>query len=77
MEESKAHLSCNEQQHLISGMEMECLDFAQLVFGLNLDQYFLTVLFSLCFGRAKYFLYYFMFKYVICFFEFDVTGDYS
>lgn len=45
MEESKAHLSCNEQQHLLSGMETECLDFAQLAFGLNLDQYFLIVLF--------------------------------
>ena len=39
---------------LTSDMEMQSLEFAQLVFGLALVQYFLSMLPSLCFGMVMY-----------------------
>jgi hypothetical protein len=46
--------------------EMQSLESAQLVFGLALVQYFLTVLSSLCFGMVQYTLCHDMWKYMIC-----------
>lgn len=54
MEESKAHLSGNVQQYLVSDMEMPSLHLAPLVFHLSLAQYFLTLLHFLCFGIVMY-----------------------
>ena len=60
-----------------SKMEVQSLEFAQLVFGLALVQYFLTMLPSLCFGVVTYILGHFMLEVCDLLFYFDFTGEQS
>ena len=62
---------------LTSDMELQSLEFAQLVFGLVLVQYFLTVFPSLHFGMVMYILCHHVLKGRDLLFDFDFTGDYS
>lgn len=62
---------------LTSDMEMQSLEFVQLVFGLVVVQYFLTVFPSLCFGMAMYILCHYMLEVCALLFDCNFTGDYS
>lgn len=53
---------------LTSDMDMKSSEFTQFITGLDLVQYFLTMLLSLCFRTPMYILCHYMFEYVICFF---------
>ena len=62
---------------LTSDMEMQSLEFASLVFGFSLIQYFLTVLSSLCFGAIMYILCHDMLEAYNLLFYYDCIGNYS
>ena len=62
---------------LASAMKMQSLEFVQLVFGLALVQYFLTMPPSLCFGMVMYILCHYMLEVCDLFFDFYFTCDCS
>ena len=62
---------------LTSDMEMQNLEFAGMVFGLGLIQYFLAMLSSLCFGSVMYILCHDVFEVCDLLFDFDSYRDYS
>ena len=62
---------------LTSDMEMQSLEFALIVLGLALVQYFLTMLPSLCFRMVMYILCHYMLEVCDLLFDFDFTGNYS
>lgn len=66
----------NLKSVLTSDMEMQSLEFAQLVFGLTLVQYFLTMFPFLHFGVVMYILCHYMLQ-VCDLFDLDLIEDYS
>ena len=62
---------------LISGMQMQSLEFPQLAFGLAVVHYFLTMFQSLCFGIVMYILCHYVLEICNLIFDFNFTGDYS
>ena len=58
-------------------MEVQSLEFAQLVFSLALAQYFLTMLPYLDFGMVMYILCHYILEVYDVLFDFDLTGDHS
>lgn len=56
LESTKLNGIGNQKSILISDMELQSLEFAQLVFVLALVQYFLTILPPLPFGMVMYIL---------------------
>ena len=58
-------------------MEMQGLEFTQLVFCLVLLQYFLIILTSLHFGTVTYILCHYMLEVHDLFIYFDFIGNYS
>ena len=76
--DTKAERSGNLKSILTSHMEMESLEFAQLVCSLALVQYFLTMLPSLHFGMVMYILCHYMLEVCDLLFDLDfhrgITG---
>ena len=58
-------------------MEMQSLEFAQLVFSLAFVQYFLAILLSMCFGMIICILCHYMLEVCDLLFYFNFIGDYS
>ena len=67
----------NVESILTSQMEMQSLEFAQLLFNLSLVQYFLNMLPSLCFGTVMCIPCHYMLEVCDLLFAFAFTGDYS
>lgn len=61
---------------LTSDMKMQSLEFAQIVLGLALAQYFCLLPFLLC-GMVIYILCHYILKVCDLLFDFNLTGDYS
>ena len=57
---------------LISGIEIQNLEYAQIIFDLALVQYFLTVPLSLCLGMTIYILCHSMVEVCELLFDFDI-----
>lgn len=62
---------------LASDIEMQRLEFTQLVFGLPLSHYFLAMLPSQCFGMVIYMQCHYLLEIHSVVFYFDFIGNYS
>lgn len=76
LQSTKLNGTADLESILTSDMEIKNLEISQLVFGLALIHYFLTMLPFLCFGMIMYILCHYMLEVCDLLLGFEFTGGY-